>query len=109
MRFFKKLFGLVSNSEQKNDYARATFVYATSPWINESSTIVYRNPGLAFKANDAYHQAISDYAGAFEINTKNATAVINVGVLGLKGKRVSVSFYRSFTSTTYRLSVTQNP
>ncbi|MCP4263712.1 MAG: hypothetical protein GY774_40315 [Planctomycetes bacterium] len=109
MRFFRKLFGLVSNSEQKDDYARATYVYATSPWINKSNAKVHSNRVLTFEGNCAYHRAISDYARAFEINTKNATSVIDVGMLGLQGQRTSLTFFRSFTSTAYRLTATQKP
>ncbi|MHC4584754.1 MAG: hypothetical protein ACYS3N_09500 [Planctomycetota bacterium] len=34
MRFFEKLFGSESNSDKKNDYARATLEFATSLAIN---------------------------------------------------------------------------
>jgi hypothetical protein len=110
MHFFKKLFGLVSNSrdkDEKNDYARATFEYATSPRISKSNAIVYSNQGLTYEANSAYLRAIPDYSRTFEINTNKAKALIDVGFFDLQGKRISVTFYRSFTSTIYRLSSTQ--
>ncbi len=37
MRFFEKLFGSVSNSDEKNDYARATLEFATSLEINTNN------------------------------------------------------------------------
>ncbi len=112
MRFFKKLFGLLSNSHEeveKKNYARATFEYATSPRISKCDALDYSTQGLIYEANSAYLRAISDYSRTFEINSNKAKALIDVGFFGLQGKRISVTFYRSFTSTTYRLSTTQKP
>ncbi len=101
MRFLKKLFGSVSNSNKKNDYARATLEYATSPEIIERNTIAYNNLGLAFKAKGEYDRPISHYTTALKINTKKAIVVMDVGVAGLWQPRISVTFYRSYTSKTY--------
>ena len=43
MRFFEKLFGSVSNSDEKNDYARATLKFATSLEINTNNAIADSN------------------------------------------------------------------
>jgi hypothetical protein len=109
MRFFKKLFGLVANSHGKNDYARATFEYATSPRMSKSNVVVYSNRSLDYEVIDPYNRAVSDYARTFGINTNKARGLIDVGFFGLQGRRSSVTFYRSFTSTAYRLSATQKP
>ena len=97
MRFFKKLFGSVSNSNKKNDYARATLEYATSPVIIERNAIVYGNRGLAFEAEGQYDRPVSDYNTARQIN--NIT-VMNIGVAGLQKQRITVTCYRSYTSKT---------
>ncbi len=94
MRFFKKLFGSISNSNKKNDYARATLKYATSPIVNN-------NRGLAFKADREYDWPVSVYTRTHEIKTKKAITVMNVGVAGLQHQRISVTCYRSYTSKTY--------
>jgi hypothetical protein len=39
MRFFEELFGQVSNSDKKTDYARATLEFATSLEINTNKAI----------------------------------------------------------------------
>ena len=112
MHFFKKLFGLVSNSheeDEKNDYARATFVYATSPRKIGSNSIINSSQRLLFDANIAHRWAISDYARTYEIHKNNAKAIIDVGFFNSQGQRISVTYYRSFTSTAYRLSTTQKP
>ena len=112
MRFFKKLFGLLSNSHEeveKKNYARATFEYATSPRISKSDAIDYSNRGCAYESKSAYLRAVSGYSRTFEINKNKTKALIDVGFFDLRGKRISVTFYRSFTSTTYRLSTTQKP
>lgn len=98
MRFFKKLFGSVSNSNKKNDYARATLEYATSPQIIEKNAIVYNNRRLAFEADSEYVRPVSDYTRAPQINN---IIVMNIGVAGSKKQRFSVTFYRYFTSKTY--------
>ena len=43
MLFFEKLFGSVSNSDGKNDYARATLKFATSHEINTNNAIADNN------------------------------------------------------------------
>ncbi|MCP4608019.1 MAG: hypothetical protein GY845_04820 [Planctomycetes bacterium] len=63
MRFFERLFGSVSesNSDENNDYARATFEFATSSDIYTSDEIVYtkREPDLKTKGkNDGPSQII---------------------------------------------------
>ena len=54
MRFFEKLFGFLSNSDKNNDYARATFEFATSPDINTSNDIVSTRQELDFKTKGEY-------------------------------------------------------
>ena len=102
MRFFEKLFGSLSNSDQKNDYARATLEFATSPEIKKSNATIYTSRGLAFNAKDEYDLAILDCTKALEINTNKAIALMNVRVVGLQGPRISVTIYTSYTSKTYR-------
>jgi hypothetical protein len=112
MRFFKKLFGLVSNSheeDKRNDYARATFVYATSPRKIGSDAIIYSNQRLLFNTDCAHHRAVSNYSKTIEINKNNAESLIDVDFFSSHGQRISVTYYRSFTSTAYRLSTTQRP
>lgn len=101
MRFFKKFLGSVSNSNKKNDYARATLKYATSLEINKRNAIVCNNQGLAFKSKGEYDQPVSVYTRAHQIKTNNAITVMNIGVTGLQHQRISVTFYRSYTSKTY--------
>jgi len=107
MRLFKKLFGSVSNSNKKNDYARATLKYATSLEINNRNAIVCNNRGLAFKADCEYNRPVSDYTRAHQIKTNNAANVMNVAVDGLQNQRISITFYRSQTSKTY-LSISRS-
>jgi len=95
MRFFKKLFGLVSNSNKNNDYARATLEYATSPEIIERNMIVYNNRRLAFEADSEYVRPVSDCTRPRRIN--NIT-VMNIGIAGLQKQRFSVTLYRYFAS-----------
>ena len=104
MHFFKKLFGSVSNSNKKNDYARATLKYASSPEIIKSNAIVCNNRRLAFEANSEYVRPVSHFTRARQIN--NIT-VMNVAVTGLQHQRISVTFYRSYTSKTY-LSISRS-
>ena len=54
MRFFEKLFGSSSNSDENNDYASATFEFATSSDIYTSDEIVYakREPDLKTKGEN---------------------------------------------------------
>jgi hypothetical protein len=101
MRFFKNFLGSVSNPNKKYDYARATLKYSTSPEIIKSNTIVNTNRGLAFKAKDEYVRPVSVYTRAHRINTKKTITVMNVGLAGLQHQRISVTFYRSYTSKTY--------
>jgi len=101
MRFFKKFLGSVSNSNKKNDYTLATLEYATSPRTNKSNAIVCNNRRLAFEAKGEYVRPVSDYTGAHRIKTNNAVTKINVGVAGLQHQRISVTFYRAYTSKTY--------
>jgi hypothetical protein len=101
MHFVKKLFGSVSNSNKKNDYARATLKYATSLEINKSNTIICNNQGLAFKSKGKYARPASDYTRAHQIKANNAENVMNIRVADLRHQRISVTFYRSHTSKTY--------
>ena len=102
MRFFRKLLSLVSNSAEKNDYARATLEYATCYKRNKSHALDCRNQGFVFDDNTAYHQAILNYATEYETKTKNSPTIIDTGLFNLPGRRISVTFYRSFTSKTSR-------
>ena len=101
MRFFKKFHSSVSNSNEKNDYALATLDYATNPRINKTNAIVSNNRRRAFKAEDEYVRPVSDYTGAHRIKTNNAVTKMNIGVDGLQRQRITVSFYRAYTSKTY--------
>jgi len=107
MRFFKKLFGSVSNSNKKNDYARATLNYATSLQINKRNTIICNNRGLAFKSKGEYVRPVSDYTRALKIHTKKAVNVMNIRVDSLRHQRISITFYKSYTSKTY-LSISRS-
>jgi tetratricopeptide (TPR) repeat protein len=84
MRFFEKLFGSVPNSDENNDYARATLEFATSREINKSSTIVDNNQSLILKDKVKYGRAISGYPKALEIKPNTAKAVMKAGVVGLQ-------------------------
>jgi hypothetical protein len=101
MRFLKKLFGSVSNSVGKNDYARATLEYATSPKTFKSNAMVYSNRMLAFEAQGEYDRPVSGYARTPRIKPNNAIIVMNIGVAGSQKQRISVYTYRYFTSKTY--------
>jgi hypothetical protein len=100
MRFFKKFLSSVSNSNKKNDYARATLKYATNLEINKSKAIVCNNRGLAFKTKGEYDRHVSNYTKAHKIKTNNVVTVMNLGVAGLQHQRISVTFYRSYKSKT---------
>ena len=104
MRFFKKFLGSVSNSNKNNDYAQATLKYATSLEINKRNAIVNNNQEFAFNANSEYDRPVSNYTRAHQINNIN---VMNIGVAGLQHQRISITFYRSYTSKTY-LSVSRS-
>lgn len=101
MHFLKRLFGSVSKSNKKNDYARATLEYATNPQVYKSDAIVCYNRRLAFNAKGEYDQPVLDYARALRIKTNKAVTVMNIGVTGSQKQRISVTFYRYFTSQTY--------
>ncbi len=101
MRFFKKFLSSVSNSNKKNDYARATLKYATNRRINKSNAIVCNNRRHDFEPEGEYDRPVSDYTGAHRLKTNNAVTVMNVGVDGLQNQRISVTFYRAYTSKTY--------
>ena len=101
MRFFKKLFGSASNSNKKNDYARATLIYATSPQIYKGDAIVCYNRRFAFNSKGEYDQPVLDYIRAQRIKTNNAVTVMNIGVAGSQKQRISVTFYRYLASKTY--------
>ena len=101
MHFLKKLFGSVSKSNKKNDYALATLKYATSHQIYKSDAIVCNNRGLAFNSKGEYDQPVLDYTRALRITTNKALTVMNIGVNGPQKQRISVTFYRYFTSQTY--------
>ncbi|MBW7990495.1 MAG: hypothetical protein FVQ84_10825 [Planctomycetes bacterium] len=107
MRLFKKLLGSVSNSNKKNVYAKATLKYATSPELIKSNAIVNNNRGFAFKSKDEYVRPVSVYTRAHKIKTNNAITVMNVGITGLQHQRISVTFYRYYTSKTY-LSISRS-
>ena len=107
MRFFKKFLNSFSNSNKKNDYARATLKYATSLEINKRNPIVCNNGGLAFKPKAEYVRPVSVYTKANKIKTNNAVTVMNLAGPGLQKQRNSVTFYRSYTSKTY-LSITRS-
>ena len=100
MRFFKKLFGSVSNSNNKNDYARATLEYATSFRTFKSNAIAYNNRGLAFESDSEYARPVSGYTRTHRIKPNNAIIVMNIGVAGSQKQRFSVTFYRYFASKT---------
>jgi Flp pilus assembly protein TadD len=107
MRCFKEFLGSVSNSNKKDDYARATLRYATSRRINKRNAIVCNNRGLAFKSKGEYDRPVSDYTRAHQIKTNNAVTVINIGVADLRDQRISMTFYRSYKSKTY-LSISRS-
>lgn len=94
MRFLKKLFGFASNLNRNDDYARATFEYATRPEIIERNTINYRNREFDFR----YKLPVTSYTRVRQIDI---LAVKNVDVIGLQQPRISVTLYKSFTSGTY--------
>lgn len=104
MRFFKKFLGSVSNSNKKNDYALATLKYATSLGINNRNAIVNNNRRFAFDADSEYVRPVSDFTRARQINNIN---VMKIGIADLKHQRISITFYRSYTSKTY-LSVSRS-
>jgi len=60
MRFFEKLFGSVPNSDEKNDYARATLKFAMSHEINTTNAIADNN-----NRRWAYNNQVK-YAKVFE-------------------------------------------
>ena len=101
MRFFKKFLSSVSNSNKKNDYARATLEYATSRRIKKTNAIVSNNRRLAFKPEGEYVRPVSDCTGAHRLKINNAVTEMNIGVDGLQRQRISVTFYRAYTSKTY--------
>ena len=101
MRFFKKFLRSVSNSNKKNDYARATLDYATSRRLNKTNAIIPNNRRHAFKPEGEYDRPVPDCTGAHRIKTNNTVNVMNVGVDGLQHRRISVTFYRAYTSKTY--------
>ena len=107
MRFFQKFLSSVSNSNKKNDYARATLKYATNLEINKSNAIVCNNRGLAFKSKGEYDRPVSDYTRVHRTKTNNAVTVMNVAGAGLQNQRISVTLYRSYTSKTY-LSISRS-
>lgn len=100
MRFFKKLFGSLSNSNNKNDYARATLEYATSFRTFKSNAIAHNNRGLAFESDSEYARPVSGYTRTHRIKPNNAIIVMNIGVAGSQKQRFSVTFYRYFASKT---------
>ena len=107
MRFFKKFLGSVSNSNKKNDYARATLKYATSPQIYKTNAIVGYSQRSTFNADREYNRPVSDYTRAHQIKTNNAVNVMNIRVDGLPHQRISITFYKSQTSKTY-LSISRS-
>jgi hypothetical protein len=107
MQFFNKLLGSFPILNKKKGYARATLKYATSLEINKRNTIVCNNHGPAFKSKGEYVRPVSDYTRAHQIKTNNAVTVMNIGVDGLQHQRISITFYRSYTSKTY-LSISRS-
>jgi hypothetical protein len=97
MHFFKKLFGLTANSNKKNDYARATLEYATSPEIIEKNAIVYNNRRLALEADSEYVRPVSRCTTARRANN---IIVMNFAVAGSQKQRFYVTWYRYFASRT---------
>lgn len=94
MRFFKKLFGSASNLNRNDNYARATFEYATNPEIVERNTINYNSREFDFR----YNLPVTSYTSVRQIDI---LAVKNVDVIGLQQPRISVTFFKSYTSRTY--------
>ena len=100
MRFFRKLLGSSSNSGKKNDYARATLEYATSPQIIETNAIVYSNRSSAFEPEGKYGRPVSDYSRTLEINAMGAIELMNLGGRGLHKQRITITSYKSYKSKT---------
>ncbi|MBN1806482.1 MAG: hypothetical protein JW837_14635 [Sedimentisphaerales bacterium] len=103
MHFFKKLFGAVSGSKGKNDYALATLEYATGRRAYNTNALTCHHDRLpALKADTRYDPAISDYAMALEIDAMKALNPVNPNGPGSKKnwQRIIISSYRAYSHNT---------
>jgi hypothetical protein len=98
MRLLRRFFDSAWNSRERRNYARATMQYATSPEVFEGNPIFYTNRQTAFATENHHVRPVINYTIARQINI---LSVKNVGVIGLPLPRISVTFYKSYTSRTY--------
>jgi hypothetical protein len=101
MHFFKKLFGAVSNSKGKNDYALATLEYATSHRTYNNNALTSGGQVLAFRADSDYDRPVSNYTPAPQTNANNTINIMNIAVPGLKQKQtITITSFKSYSSKT---------
>ena len=101
MHFFKKLFGAVSNSNRKKDYALATLEYATSHRIIRGNALTSVSQVLAFRADPNHDRPASNYTTAPQASTNNTINIMNIATPGLKQRqRITITSYRAHVSNT---------
>jgi len=101
MHFFKKLFGSTSDSKNKNDYALATFEYATGHRSYNNNVLISGNQVPALRPDSRYDRPVPDFTPAPQPNSNNTINIMNIGVPGLKQKhRITISSFKSYSSKT---------